>query len=197
MSGREIESITDGGRGRIRLDTFENAWYDPGRGAFMRVLWLIVNRVFFQTTVPWPYVLKRSLLMMFGAKIGKGVVVKNRVNIKYPWRLTIGDHAWVGEGAWIDSLGNVTIGANACLSQGSMIETGNHDWSSASFDLVIGEVVVEEGAWAAVRSLLLPGSKLAAHAILGAGSVLRGSSEPYGIYIGVPAQKVEQRRITR
>jgi len=156
---------------------------------------MVVNRAFFQSTLPWPYPVKRKLLSLFGAKVGQGVVIKNRVNIKYPWRLAVGDHSWIGEGAWIDSLGNVTIGANACLSQGCMIETGNHDWSKPSFDLMIEDVVVEDGAWAAVRSLLLPGSKLASHAVLGAGSVLSGTTEPYGIYVGVPAQKVGKRRI--
>ena len=181
--------------GRARLDTFQNAWYQPGRGLTTRLVWLAVNRAFFQTTVPWPYSVKRRLLSLFGARIGRGVVIKNRVNIKYPWRLSVGDHSWIGEGAWIDSLGNVTIGAHACLSQGCMVETGNHDWSKPSFDLMVEDVVVEDGAWAAVRSVLLPGSKLASHAVLGAGSVLRGGTEPYGVYFGVPAEKVGQRRI--
>ena len=182
-------------RGATELRTFHNEWYDPGRGLVMRVAWLVANRAFFQSALPWPYGVKRKLLRLFGANIGKGVVVKNRVNIKYPWRLAVGDHAWIGEGAWIDSLGNVTIGANACLSQGCMIETGNHDWSKPSFDVKVQDVVVEDGAWAAVRSLLLPGSKLASHAVLGAGSVLSGETEPYGIYVGVPARKVGERRI--
>ena len=181
--------------GRARLDTFQNAWYQPGRGLATRVAWLAVNRAFFQTTLPWPCSVKRRLLSVFGARVGRGVVIKNRVTIKYPWRLSVGDHSWIGEGVWIDSLADVRIGAHACLSQGCMIETGNHDWSKPSFDLVLGEVVVEDGAWAAVRSLLLPGSKLASHAVLGAGSVLRGETEPYGVYAGVPAQKVGQRRI--
>jgi putative colanic acid biosynthesis acetyltransferase WcaF len=78
-----------------------------------------------------------------------------------------------------------------------MIETGNHDWSKPAFDLIVKEVVVEDGAWAAVRSLLLPGSRLASHAVLGAGSVLSGDTEPYGIYIGVPAKKDRKRIIER
>jgi putative colanic acid biosynthesis acetyltransferase WcaF len=154
-----------------------------------------VNRAFFLTWFPWPYGLKRRLLRLFGAEVGTGVVIKNRVNVKYPWNLRIGDHAWIGEGAWIDSLARVSIGANACLSQGCTIETGNHDWSKPNFDLIVKEVVIEAGAWAAVSSLILPGSRLASHTILGAGSVLSGDTEPYGIYVGVPAVKVKERVI--
>ena len=182
-------------RGRVRLADFQNAWYHPGRGPLVRALWMLANAVFLLTWFPWPSALKRGVLRLFGAGVGEGVVVKPRVNVKYPWRLTVGDHAWIGEGVWIDSLAPVRIGANACLSQGVMIETGNHDWSRPTFDLVVKEVVVEEGAWAAVRALLLPGARLASHAVLGAGSVLSGETEAYGVYVGVPAVKVRERVI--
>ncbi|WP_242344772.1 WcaF family extracellular polysaccharide biosynthesis acetyltransferase [Anaeromyxobacter terrae] len=177
------------------LSAFDNAWYDPGRSLGVRLAWMALNRVFLQTWMPWPSTVKAGLLRWFGARIGKGVVLKNHISVKYPWNLTIGNDSWIGEGAWIDSLANVTIGSNACLSQGCMIETGNHDWSKPAFDLIVREVVVEDGAWAAVKSVLLPGSRLASHAILGAGSVLSGDTEPYGIYVGVPARKVKERNI--
>lgn len=183
-------------RGRVHLATFDNAWYDPGRGRLVRLAWMLVNAAFFLSSLPWPYRLKVGLLRLFGAEVGAGVVVKPRVNVKYPWHLRVGDHAWIGEAAWIDSLAPVTIGADACLSQGCVIETGNHDWSSPSFDLLVKPVTVEEGAWAAVGSLLLPGSRLATHSILGAGSVLSGDTEPYGVYVGVPAIRVKERTVT-
>ncbi len=182
-------------QGHSDLSRFDNAWYDPGRPFPVRAAWLAVNALFFQTWLPWPYGLKRALLGAFGARIGAGVVVKPHVNVKYPWHLEVGDHAWIGEGAWLDSLASIRIGAHACLSQGCTIETGNHDWSKPAFDLVVKPVVVEEGAWAAVCSLLLPGSRLASHAVLGAGSVLSGDTEPYGVYAGVPAVRVKTRRI--
>ncbi len=183
------------GRAEVRLAAFQNAWYDPGRGAFLRALWMLANAAFLLTWFPWPSPLKRGLLRLFGARVGKGVVVKPRLNVKYPWHLTVGDHSWLGEGVWIDSLAAVRIGANVCLSQGVMIETGNHDWSRPMFDLVVKEVVVEDGAWAAVGALLLPGARLASHAVLGAGSVLSGDTEAYGVYVGVPAVKVRERVI--
>ena len=180
-------------RGTVRLDRFDNSWYAPGRSVPVRAAWMIVEAVFLLTWFPWPSAWKAALLRAFGAKVGRGVVLKPRIHVKYPWRVAIGDHAWIGEGAWLDSLGEIRIGAHACLSQGCMVETGNHDWSRPAFDLVVKDVAVEDGAWAAVGSLLLPGSRLASHAVLGAGSVLSGDTEPYGIYVGVPARKVKDR----
>jgi putative colanic acid biosynthesis acetyltransferase WcaF len=96
---------------------------------------------------------------------------------------------------WIDSLGRVDIGDNVCLSQGCMIETGNHDWSDPAFALIVRPVALENGSWAAVRSLLLPGSRLARYSVLAAGAVLSGETEPNAIYVGVPARKVKTRAI--
>jgi putative colanic acid biosynthesis acetyltransferase WcaF len=191
----DLGSQTPNPHGRVRLAAFDNSWYQPGRSLPVRLLWMAFNACFFLTSFPWPNPVKRAILRAFGARIGAGVVVKPRVNVKYPWNLEIGDHSWIGEGTWIDSLAKVRIASNACLSQQVMVETGNHDWSRPTFDLELGEVTIEEGAWAAVRSTLLPGSRLASHAVLGAGSVLSGGTEPYGIYVGTPARKVKERVI--
>ena len=182
-------------RTEVHLASFQNDWYDPGANALVRSAWMLLGSLFLSSWFPWPSALKCTLLRAFGARVGKGVIIKPRVNVKYPWRLTVGDYSWIGEGVWIDSLALVRIGSNACLSQGVMIETGNHDWSRISFDLKVKSVVIEDGAWAAVKSLLLPGAHLATHAVLGAGAVLAGDTEPYGIYTGVPARKVKERVI--
>jgi putative colanic acid biosynthesis acetyltransferase WcaF len=177
------------------LGRFDNSWYDPGRSLGVRMAWLLVSRVCFQTSVPWPSTMKAALLRLFGASVGQGVIIKPCVTVKYPWNVTIGDHAWIGERVWIDSLAKVRIGSHACLSQGCMIETGNHDWSRPGFDLLVRDVNLDEGSWAAVKSLLLPGSRLASHAVLGAASVLAGDTDAYGIYVGNPARRVNQRKI--
>jgi putative colanic acid biosynthesis acetyltransferase WcaF len=181
----------------VDLSSFDNSWYDPGRPLGVRLAWMAVSGAFFHTAFPWPSGLKASLLRVFGATVGNGVIIKPRVTVKYPWHLVIGDHTWIGEGVWLDSIGRIVIGSHVCLSQEVMVETGNHDWSKSAFDLLVAEVIVEDGAWAAVRSLLLPGSRLATHAVLGAGAVLSGNTEPYGIYVGNPAVHSGSRRINR
>jgi len=80
---------------------------------------------------------RRFILRCFGAKVERGVVLKPGVRVKYPWRLSIGAHSWIGEDVWIDNLVEVRIGANACLSQGAYLCTGNHDWSDEFFGLQV------------------------------------------------------------
>jgi putative colanic acid biosynthesis acetyltransferase WcaF len=179
----------------VRLDRFNNDWYDPGRGVVIRSAWLLISALVFQSPLPWPYSIKRLLLRGFGAVLGNGVIIKPRVTIRSPWNLTLGHHVWIGEAVWIDSIGKVMIGDHVCLSQACMIETGNHDWSNEKFALLVGSVTIGDGAWACVRSTLLPGAFLAPYAVLCAGSLLKGSTESYGIYGGVPSVRCGTRVI--
>ncbi len=182
--------------GKVSLASFDNAWYSPGRPLLVRAaLDGAEPPLPARPASPGPPRSRPPCSAPSAPASGQGVVLKPHLHVKYPWHLSVGDHSWIGEGVWIDSLGPVRIGSDACLSQGVMVETGNHDWSRPTFDLLVKEVVVEDGAWAAVRSLLLPGARLASHAVLGAGSVLSGATEPYGIYVGVPATRVRERVI--
>jgi putative colanic acid biosynthesis acetyltransferase WcaF len=140
---------------------------------------------------------KRFLLRLFGAKIGKGVVIKPCVNIKYPWKLKIGNHVWIGENVWIDNLDMVTIGNNCCLSQGVFMLCGNHDYKSSSFDLKVSPIVLEDGAWIGAKAIVCPGVTVGTHAVLSVGSVATKNLEPYSINSGNPAMKTNQRVIEK
>ena len=135
------------------------------------------------------------MLRAFGATLGKGVVIKPKINIKYPWLLKIGDYSWIGEKVWIDNLVPVTITGNCCISQGAMLLTGNHDYKKASFDLITGEIKLEEGVWVGAKATVCPGVTMASHSILAVGSVLSQDTEAYTIYRGNPALAVKKRVI--
>ena len=158
----------------VRLDRFDNAWFDPGARVAKRALWMAVSASFFQTWFPWPSSLKAALLRAFGARVGAGLNIKPRVTIKYPWRLIVGEYVWLGEGVWIDNLAMVTIGSHSCLSQAAMIETGSHAWDDPAFGLIVASVTLGEGVWLAVRSTLLPGTIVGRNAVVGAGVSVSG-----------------------
>ncbi len=136
------------------------------------------------------------MLRLFGARLGQGVIIKPAVNIKYPWLLSVGNHVWIGEQVWIDNLAPVTIGDHACLSQGAMLLTGNHNYQTPTFDLIIKPIVLENGAWVGAKALVCPGVTVYAHAVLAAGSVATRPLESYTIYQGNPAVAVRPRNLT-
>jgi len=174
------------------LSTYKNTDYQPG-SLLKRMGWYWVNRWFLHTSLVIPSSLKCGLLRLFGAKVGKGVVIKPWVSIKYPWFLEIGDHVWIGEQVWIDNLAMVRIGSNSCLSQGVMLLTGNHDYKKSSFQLITGEIQLEEGVWIGAKGVVCPGVTCGLHAVLTVGSVATRDLEPYTIYQGNPAMPVRKR----
>jgi putative colanic acid biosynthesis acetyltransferase WcaF len=181
---------------KTQLSTYNNSWYNPGKNSFIRLLWFGTNALFFVNSLNGSSVLKVRLLRLFGAKIGKGVVIKPGVNIKYPWNLSIGDYSWIGERVWIDSLGIVKIGSNCCVSQGAMFINGNHDYSKPTFDLIIKDITLEDGVWIGAGAMVTGGVVCGSHAVLSVMSVASTNLESYGIYRGNPAVKVKNRRIS-
>lgn len=131
--------------------------------------------------------IKVSVLRFFGAKIGKGVVIKPGVNVKYPWLLTIGDYSWIGEDVWIDNLAQVTIGADCCISQGTLLLTGNHNYKLPTFDLIVKPIVIEDGAWVGAKCIVCPGVTVGSHAVLTVGTIATKSISGFGVYQGNPA----------
>ena len=177
------------------LSKFDNAWYDTGASAFKRIAWYLVNAIFLNSTFPINRI-KVTLLKAFGAKIGKRVIIKPCVNIKYPWKLTIGNNVWIGEGVWIDNLANVTIEDNVCISQGAFLLCGNHDYKKASFNLIVKEIKLEEGVWIGAKAIVCPGVTCYSHSVLTVASVASKNLDMDGIYSGNPAMKIRQRKIS-
>lgn len=178
------------------LSRYDNSWYEPGRGALKRLIWYFTNVLFFLNPFNPFSGVKVRLLRLFGAKVGIGVNIKPCVNVKYPWLLEIGDYTWIGENVWIDNLATVQIGSNVCISQGAMLLCGNHNYKKATFDLMIGNITLEDGSWVGAQSVVCPGVTLHSHSVLGVNSVANHDLEPYSIYQGNPAQKIRSRSIS-
>ena len=177
------------------LSGYTTGSFSTGAGVLKRTLWYYVNLLFFINPVLPISSLKVALLRIFGAKIGRGVVIKPAVNIKYPWKLSIGDFSWIGEKAWIDNLDQVSIGSNCCISQGAMLLCGNHNFKKAGFDLITKPIVLEDGAWIGAHSVVCPGVICKSHSVLAVNSVATADMEPYFIYQGNPAVKTKERKI--
>ena len=61
---------------------------------------------------------------------------------------------WLPEDAWPGNLAPISLGDRVCLSQGTVLCTGNHDFRSPGFDLRLGPITVGPDAWIAARAVL-------------------------------------------
>jgi putative colanic acid biosynthesis acetyltransferase WcaF len=176
------------------LSRYNNDWYKQPP-LLKNVLWILCKSFFFQNNFPIPVTIKLLILKAFGTKIGVNVMLKPNVNIKYPWLLSVGNHVWIGEGVWIDNLAPVIIGNHVCISQGAMLLTGNHNYKSSTFDLMVGAVNLQEGVWIGAKSVVCPNVTCASHAVLSVGSVATKNLETYGVYQGNPAVWIKEREV--
>jgi putative colanic acid biosynthesis acetyltransferase WcaF len=168
---------------------------DYKNGSKIKVtIWYFINYFIFNSAFPWPYKFKVALLRLFGSEVGNGVVIKTKVKIKNPWRLTIGDNTWIGESVWIDNLEDVIIGKNVCISQDAMLLTGNHDYTKTDFPYRLGKITLDDGTWIGAKSVVCPGVICRSHSILTVNSVATKDLEQWSIYTGNPASFVRVRK---
>lgn len=178
----------------VDLAKFDNSRFPRGRPRLVEAAWIALDALFVRSRLPGS-AHRRWLLRLFGAGIGEGVVIKPGARIKFPWRLTIGSHTWIGEEAWLDNLDRLEIGANCCVSQGAYLCTGSHDWSSPAFDLVTKPIKIGDGAWIAARAVVGPGVVVGEGAVLALGAVATENLQPWSVYAGTPARFVRRRTV--
>ena len=179
----------------INFDNFKD---EVSPGIFRKIryaFWLLISNVFFLTNIPYPNFTKVFILKCFGGKVGKNVVIKPWVKIKFPWMLSLGNSVWLGESVWIDNISEIKIGNNVCISQGALLITGNHNYSSEKFELISKPIIIEDGVWVCANTTLIGGITIHSHAVLAINSLASKDLEPYSIYSGNPAIFIKKRNI--
>lgn len=170
----------------MRLDLYDNSNFDRGAGRLKESLWVLCKCLFFLNPFPWPSSLRVFWLRLFGARVGKNVVIRSGVNISFPWRFATGDHVWLGEDVFILSLASVTLGSHVCISQRAFLCTGSHAWESETFDLQTLPITVEDQVWIAAQAFIGPGTRIGQGSIVGAGTVLMKALPPNSVAKGNP-----------
>lgn len=164
-----------------------------GRSAVVVQLWWLVQATLFRGSPQVFYGWRRWLLRLFGAKLGRGVLLRPTVEITYPWKLTVGDYSWVGDGAVLYTLGEIHIGAHSVVSQRSYICTGSHKPESPSFDIFAVPVRIGSECWIASDVFVAPGVSIGDGAVVGARSTVFDDLPPGMICYGNPARPVRAR----
>jgi putative colanic acid biosynthesis acetyltransferase WcaF len=169
--------------------------YNKERPFINRMLWHYISAIVFESAFFPFYGIKVKILRWFGAKVGENVELKPGVRIKYPWKLELGDYVWIGQDVWLDCLEKITIGSNVLISQGTYVCAGAHDWNDPGLGGIVKPIVIEDGVWLCAHTRIVLGITIAEDCVIRMGAVVEQSTEPNGIYQGVPAQRVGERKI--
>lgn len=179
---------------RVRNDLFDpHLGFDLGRPRWVLAIWQLVKTCFFLTPLPWPSELKSVILRAFGAKVGRKVYWKPRVNIHLPWKLVVGDSTWIGEEVNIVNFVPVSIGAHCCLSQRAFICSGNHDYRSTDMRYRHAPISIGDGVWVGASVFVGPGVTIGTDAVITACSVVSHDLEGGWVHSGFPCQPIRSR----
>jgi len=164
----------------VDLRQYHQAGFEKGKPGWIILLWWFLQAMLFPLTPHAFHSPRCFLLRLFGATIGKGVVIRPTARVTYPWKISIGDYSWIGDDVVLYSLDTITIGEHCVISQKSYLCTGSHDIHDPAFGLKVGAIAIGNGAWVATDCFIAPGVKIGANAIIGArSSVFRSMPTQY------------------
>lgn len=139
------------------------------------------------------FAFKRFMLRCCGAEIGENVKICSSVFIIGSGKLIIGDNTWVGHRSMISSSSSIVIGCNCDIAPEVYIGTGTHEITPECKRIgdkeSSGDIMIGNGCWLGVRTVVLPGVSIAPKCIAAGGAVItRNVNEPMVMVAGVPAE---------
>jgi putative colanic acid biosynthesis acetyltransferase WcaF len=186
--------VDDNTRQPQNLDSFLLPSGFRGRSAVFVQIWWLVQSTLFACSPQFMFGWRRWLLRLFGAQIGYGVLVRPSSKITYPWNISIGDFAWIGDDVVLYSLGEIEIGANAVISQRSYLCAASHDYSQSNFPIYAKKVCIGKQAWLATDVFVAPGVNIGEGCVVGARSSVFHDLPAMMVCIGSPAKPVKPRK---
>lgn len=163
------------------------------RNRLFRIVWGIAWVLLASWTQPlhgW----RRTVLRLFGARVGRGVYIAPSARIWHPGNLVLEDFAAVADGADIYNMAPITIGRYAVVSKRAHLCAGSHDINDDRFLLTATPVRLEAYSWVAAEAFVGPGVILHEGAVLGARGVTVKDLEPWTVYAGNPARAIKTRK---
>ena len=178
---------------RSSADPFQRPSF-PLRDRVRRLTWNTARLLLFRPS-PRPFHNWRSaILRLFGAQIGPGCHIYPAVRIWAPWNLRAADNVTIADGAEIYNPAPVTLGSRVIISQGAFLCGATHDYDHADFPLLAFTMEIGPLAWICARATVSPGVSVGAGVVLGLGAIATRTLEPWGVYAGIPARRVKERR---
>ena len=165
----------------VDLSKYDQSSFDRGRPTWLILIWWLVQAVFFPLTLHNFSFFRCWLLRLFGAKIGKKVVIRPRARFTYPWKVEIDDYSWIGDNVVFYSIDRIQIGSHCVISQKSYLCTASHDFQDEAFGLITSPIRIGNGTWIATDCFIAPGVSIGDNAVIGARS---------SVFKDIPSQQV-------
>ena len=155
----------------------------------MRALWSFGRWLIILSPHPC-HAWRRTVLRLFGARVGNQARVHSSTVVFMPWNFELGEWAAVGPEVFIYSLGKVRIGRRATVSYRTHVCAGTHDFTDPTLPLLKPAITIGDDAWVGTDAFIGPGITVGQGAIVAARAVVVKDVEPYTLVGGHPVQKI-------
>lgn len=131
-------------------------------------------------------------------KIGNMTSISRGVYVDRPRGLSIGDGCFINYGVHFhcgsDDANGISIGSSVFIGPDVRICCASHEIGSRECRAgknTYGSVTIKDGSWIGMCSVILPNVTVGEGCVIAAGSVVNKSTEPNGLYAGVPAKRIK------
>ncbi|MDE1993135.1 MAG: acetyltransferase [Rhizobiaceae bacterium] len=112
--------------------------------------------------------------------------------------IDIGRNVSLNDYAILLGRGGITIGNDVRIAGHAMVVSFDHNFDDPDQPIRMQgvtkkPVVIEDDVWIGAGAKILGGSHIAKGCVIGANAVVKGRTEPYGVYTGVPARLIKRR----
>ena len=154
----------------VDLRAYDLSNFNLGKPKWFVMVWWLIQALLFPLSWHNHNNFRCFLLRLFGAKIGKDVVIRPTARITYPWKVDIGNYTWIGDNVVLYTVDQITIGSHCVISQKSYLCTGSHDIADKSFGLITAPISIGNGTWIATDCFVAPGISVGSNSVIGARS---------------------------
>jgi acetyltransferase-like isoleucine patch superfamily enzyme len=156
--------------------------------------------------ITFPY---ETLVNVEHIHIGSATVISRYVSLTAGWMpdqpdlpdrvLTIGDRCLIGRGSTVIAHQSIEIGDDVWTGHHVHVTDMNHGYED--LDVTISRqsqpeapVSIGSGSWLGHGVVVLPGSRIGRHVVVGAGSVVTGELPDHSVAVGAPARVIRRHR---
>lgn len=131
---------------------------------------------------------------------GTNYKLTDEVYMHYPYNISIGSGTYINGGhIFASENACISIGDNCLISYNVHIRTSTHKYENINLPIIHQGMIEKDinignDVWIGYGAQIMPGITIGDGCVIGAGAVVTKNTEPYGIYVGVPAKLIKYRQ---
>ena len=145
------------------------------------------------------FILRYLFYKVLFQRLGGFGYMMRGIQFIHSYGISMGRNHHINTGCTFDGRGGMVIGDNVLFGPNVVVVSSQHRWDlSATLPIIEqghrkAKIEIGNDCWIGANAVVTPGVSLGEGTVVGAGSVVTSSTEPYSIVAGAPARKIGTR----